>query len=267
MDAQVTSERLRRSVNALEHLHAVIIGLALTLGAQGFMSPWLGSGAVGSERSHFPLTPFLLFMALFITIIPFFHGATRHLDAVHLSGARPPSRDLLIDYFLLFLEGVAFVSMGMSVYSPTHFFWAAAVVLTIDTVWGVNTLLRSGERRPYLLKWLLLDVGTGASLVALWRWIDPAAFGGLMCAGALIRTVIDYWLNWDFFFDRETEAGGGAVTAAPIANAPANGAPAGDIGVRPAAPGAAEKAAIVKTEASSTTGLELVPLPAKEPKK
>jgi hypothetical protein len=37
--------------------------------------------------------------------------------------------------------------------------------------------------------------------------------------------------------------------------------------VRPAAPGAAEKAAIVKTEASSTTGLELVPLPAKEPKK
>ena len=199
-----TRERLRRSINALERIHAVIIGFALTAGARTFMEPWLANSGDKSD-APFPWTALFLFGALCFTLVPFFHGATRHLDCMHLYGKGPPSRTaLLLDYGFLFAEGVVFLAIGLSVRSVPHFIRATLLLLGTDTLWGLVTLgLSPRGETLHVKRWLWLNLITALPLLGALLFVTGDVSMPLL-VGAIVRTAIDYWRNWKFYFDVTT---------------------------------------------------------------
>src|ERR1700722_15145251 len=146
---------MRRAINAPERLHSVVIGFALTAGARVFLEPW------AEDKTQFSTVSLCLFVALLFTIVPFYHGANRHLDAVHLYSGRPlDPHALLVDYSLLFVEGVLFLALGLSVQSLDHFVFFGFVLMTVDIAWGYITrrlLATRGIDARHITPWLSLN--------------------------------------------------------------------------------------------------------------
>jgi hypothetical protein len=197
MDSTERVDRLRRSIQAFERLHAVIVGFALTTGVRTFAEPWL------STHGTFPHVPsgLFLFIAFLSTLIPFFHGATRHLELVHLSPGMTTRRGLLMfDYIMLFLEGGIFVLLGMAILSPDHFLEILYGLLIVDSFWAMVTWAFFRDS-TYLLKFLALNVFALVGLELVHLKLIPSAWPLVLAAGATVRTIVDYAMNWNFFFD------------------------------------------------------------------
>jgi hypothetical protein len=63
----------------------------------------------------------LLFFVLMILVIPFFHGAVRHLFATYVEDGESSQIKhwaILIDYYLLFAEGGVFVALACRPLTP-----------------------------------------------------------------------------------------------------------------------------------------------------
>jgi hypothetical protein len=190
-------ERLRRSIQAFERLHAVIVGFALTTSVRTFADPWFG----GTD-SAFPHIPpgFFLFVAFLATLIPFFHGATRHLETTHLTPGSATRRGVLMfDYIMLFLEGAVFALLGMAVLSPPHFVGILEGLILLDSLWAVVTWSVSGSG-THLFPWLILNFVTLLALFVLDSWIDGSAWVKALAIASVLRSIVDYYLNWDFYF-------------------------------------------------------------------
>ena len=68
--------------------------------------------------------PFLLSAALLVTLIPFYHGALRHLDEQYAgAGARQARGFVLVDFLVLFLESCVFLALAVSIARPEVFGW------------------------------------------------------------------------------------------------------------------------------------------------
>ena len=106
------------SVRALEGLYAVVVGLALT-----------GSvlSVVDAQRMPAPLDgdAVPLFFAFLFTVVPFFHGAVRHLQRTYIEeGHRlvPPAL-LMGDFGVLFVEACLLVGLSALLGRPLASIW------------------------------------------------------------------------------------------------------------------------------------------------
>ena len=210
--------QLRRATTSLERLHAVLIGFAITAGAKSVLEPWLG-GATQPGGGP-PLTQILLFGALLVTIIPFYHGANCHLDSTHFDSFGAFSRgEFLVDYFLLFTEGAIFAAIGLSVISVRHFVWTFLALIMVDSTWAALTwwlLARRHVSADHIRRWLILNLSTVLGLLIATRlWGRPIALdvdwfpfadaaAWWLCVAAVARTAVDYWLNRQWYFPLQT---------------------------------------------------------------
>lgn len=196
------ADKLRRSMGSWERLHAVIIGLALTSGLKIFADAWESLPGF----SFLDSSEFLLLVALAATLIPFFHGAQRHLEVVHIES---PTHDrpglLMFDFVMLFLIGAVFVVLGFTVHDPVRFLHVLIVLMIVDLVWAIATFLsqRKSEpaTNPALLSWMVLDVVSILAILILWRFVSVSVWSPILALAAVIRTVFDYWKNWGFYLE------------------------------------------------------------------
>src|SRR5688572_5941531 len=105
------------SVKQLCELYRVVISIAVGLAFHQL---------IDASRQPVPLIAgrVALFLAFIVTVIPFFHGAVRHLYATYIEGggsSRVVNWVVLIDYYLLFLEGGLFVGLACAFESPKSF--------------------------------------------------------------------------------------------------------------------------------------------------
>ena len=149
--------------------------------------------------------------AFIILIVPFYHGAMRHLYATyveHGGSQNIKSRGLLLDFFLLFVEGCLFLLMASVIANPTAFLWSALALLAVDCVWGVVAwLLLTGAKSQFAEKeWARINAG---AVAIIWTFLhfcparlpadgEQVAWIALLVLGA--RTFIDYWRTWNFYF-------------------------------------------------------------------
>lgn len=195
-----TTVRLRKSVTPLETLYAVVMGFTLTAGLKTFADPWVGGTAAADIRLRGP-DAFLLY-ALILTLVPFFHGAMRHLEELH---RRPETNSqhkiVFAEYIMLFLEGAVFVLLGLCIGSPQHFVFFFLCLLAIDSPWAaLSWWWTPSEHRRHLALWLLLNVVTILALLILKLRVPlPADWPTFVVWGALVRTVADYTFNWPFY--------------------------------------------------------------------
>lgn len=142
-------------------------------------------------------------------ILPFYQGMNKYLLVTYgenvPAASRPGAVFLIIDGVAFMIESAFFFVMSrtLGLDQWKRFYWVVAVLLVVDSVWGLTAGLHANGS-PVIQSWVKLNVVTvPAILVFLFlfrkatnlHW--PAAIGMF---GMLVRTVMDYWLTWTFYF-------------------------------------------------------------------
>lgn len=168
-----------------------------------------------------------LFVVFLVTVIPFFHGALRHMDDAYLDESSPMPRNgaLFADFALLCIEGCLLLALATSVGAPRRFLGIWIMLLGLDACWAVGTHLvfsvEAGRRLTVLrglvtaranlvtahLEWAVINVGTllvvalyfaGTSTFAFFDSDDFTVVFTLVLG--IARTTIDYVTSWNFYF-------------------------------------------------------------------
>jgi hypothetical protein len=189
-------------VEHLQGLYSVVVALSLTLAAERLFP-------VGNEGPDSRRRGFVLAIALLVTLIPFYHGALRHLDELYGrgTGQAAHSFSVLVDFLLLFLESCVFLAMGASITQESDVFaWLFFALLTLDVAWAyvTTTFLVAPPQRAAPTTWLKVNLAFGlvllASLVLLTvGWAPSEAWPYLVLVVALARTATDYAFSWRFY--------------------------------------------------------------------
>jgi hypothetical protein len=216
----------------LMDLYAVGTGLALAIGVERMVRFTDESDAL-IRRDSLPL-----FAALLATLVPFYHGALRHLHKrwIESHGLTPAS--MMVDFVMLFLGVGVMFAMGYVLTQPWTFAVALLTLLALDCLWAITfdylvdrptrgaptrawpaMLLTSAwgflrdvvrGNRPadqpelnwlWLNAWsLALAVPALAAVSASGVRADSVGFSSVVMLFALARTLMDYWVNADFYF-------------------------------------------------------------------
>jgi hypothetical protein len=86
-----------------------------------------------------------------------------------------------------------------------YFYVIILILMLVDSVWGASTLLHACDQATSTItKWIALNVVTALVLGVLirglleWKRAWIGAWIGVLIM--LIRTVLDYWFSWNFYF-------------------------------------------------------------------
>lgn len=204
---QQRNEAKRNSVQQLSELYNVVIGIALSLAIYNTLSP---------ENTSMPIKLDQLpnFFAFMVLVIPFYHGAVRHLFATYVEDGGSKnikSVGLLLDFLLLFIEGCLFVMMATIIATTKTLAWTAVALLLLDSVWGFLAWLSltGGKSQFAEKKWALINVITAGVLLVVFilfdnRFSDGTLGMSFVLLGILsLRTIVDYVFTWNFYFPRD----------------------------------------------------------------
>jgi len=197
------NEAQKNSVRNLQYLYTTVIGLGLSLAIYNL---------IDTTRVYIPLKlEFLPFFFTFlITLIPFYHGALRHLDITYIEqgGKQVRNGALMIDFLALFIEGCLLLILALIVVKPMFFVWGLVVLLAFDTLWAFTAYL--GFSQDLKLKaeprWAIINFITAIGLSILLIFVPPcldildSKLVVLIPLVALIRTVIDYIWCWNYYY-------------------------------------------------------------------
>jgi len=196
-------EEVKRSVDALQRLYTIVIGLALTEGAKRIIDPNIAATVTGAAPE---LDRWYHLIGLVVTIVPFYHGANRHLDDVYLFDApqQTVKAALILDFFILFIEGTLFAMMGMSILLSERFYSLLLVLLLVDVGWAGVSIVIKGLSKP-LLKWCLTNIGALVLIYVVLNTglLPPDKREVLLLALLAIRTGFDYALSWKFYMGQK----------------------------------------------------------------
>ena len=199
-------EARKNSVMQLSELYNVVIGIALSLAIYNTID-----GPNTSVSEVFRRLP--NFCVVLFLIIPFYHGAVRHLFATYVEGggsSRIKNGALMADFVLLFVEGCVFVGMATYVDNILVLAWSVFTLLILDSIWGFFAwLVFTGAQSQYAeKKWAMINIFT-AALILITLQFEPIyqlnSFNAALILATVvgIRTVTDYILTWDFYFPPE----------------------------------------------------------------
>ncbi len=199
------SEVLKRSVDSLERIYAIIIALAInqaiTLVVQAISAD---SDKLGTLAKVAPA-----FLAFVFTIVPFFHGMNRHLDRCYIDkNDEATNGALLFDFTVFFIESALLVAIAGSIMSALVPFIFLGALLAFDLLWSMVSGWIHYKTKPSIRTWTVINAVTllaGFFVCGFGAFAD-AARPWLLLALACARTVVDYWLSWDFYFPPNAES-------------------------------------------------------------
>jgi len=200
---------LENSIDTLKILYMVVAGLALACGLQRFV--FNESGQFEIEWISLETLFFIIFVT---TVIRFVHGAMRHFDRSY--SENPDSvkwriSQPLLDFLGLGLEAFIFFILAFSLDNHWRFIHYYLWLLIVDCIWlSVISLpdmkhFWSGNSKWWTVANLLVLVPTGG-LIIFFRIrgieIYPSYLLWVFIAGVAIHTIMDYPLNWEFYFGK-----------------------------------------------------------------
>ena len=202
------NETRRSSLKSLENLYSIMAGISLSVGMYNLFEPNRPSDPIKWE-----LLPY--FATFLVILVPFYHGALRHLDDAY--DAKNKSRHCsdavhFIDFLMLLVEGCILVAVAVLTCSPIFFAWAIVILLCVDIVWAVltNSIGITGDKwtKPEK-KWAMINAMAVVILFLFLCFVSPSLSAiwlgiGLFALSSL-RTTIDYWCCWEFYYPEDTE--------------------------------------------------------------
>jgi hypothetical protein len=201
-----TKEARKRSVDNLQRLYTFVVSLAVTEMLRRMLSPLSTDYAA-----------WLMFVSFLFTVVPFYHGATRYLDATYVTGERTAKHfALMFDFIFLFLEGLLLFALAMQATNREWFYTMLAVLFVFDAIWvGFTNLTgeHASDKVPSYAKWAIVNVLAAAALmVSVWSnifaefWRNDVAKNIALVVIAIARTVYDYISVWSFYYPPGEEA-------------------------------------------------------------
>ncbi len=208
-------EARKRSVDNLQRLYTVVVSLAVT---ESLRSLLVGFKATRTVADY---TQWLMFTSLIFTVVPFYHGANRYLDATYVTKERSANQyALMIDFIFLFFEGLLFFGLAMVMADEALFYSVLSCLFLLDIIWvGATNLTASSDadKMQGYKGWALINFfALSASLIFVWSnvlgwefWTTPTVKSIALVAVAVARTVFDYLRVWRFYYpaDGESESG------------------------------------------------------------
>ena len=199
-------ESRKNSVKNLEYLYSTVVGLGLSLAIYNI---------IDTTSANFPIKIELLpfFISLLVTLIPFYHGALRHLDITYVEqgGKQVRKYALLADFTALFIESCLLLALGVLITKPLFFSWGFVVLLVFDAAWGFTAHLGFSQnvKQKAELKWAIINLITAVVLILYFVFleftppavdtIDTKIWVGILCI-SFLRTILDYKLCWDTYY-------------------------------------------------------------------
>jgi hypothetical protein len=189
---------IERSVDSIQKIYAVVIALAISQAIQSLLK---GSNAttdlnLGQLSSGLPG-----FVAFLVTLVPFWHGMNRHLDRCYLEKTHAVVQGaLLLDFVIFFVEAIFLFAAGWSLRSGIVTFYCLGSLLWIDMLWAfVSHQIHFPGRKSHAVKWSTINVIS--IVVAVLIVAFPFQGKPLVLAViAVLRSIVDYALCWDFYF-------------------------------------------------------------------
>lgn len=201
----MSDKRKANSVRSLSSLYTVVIGVALSLSVVTLIDSAEGLASLTIDSVA-------LFSAFVVTLIPFYHGALRHLDDAYIETDATHIKNgaLVIDVLLLIMHGIGFVLLALLLQKPFEFGWILISVLFIDVVWGGIAFFgfSASEGDPAEGKWTLINIGflvvTGCFIYVVQNVQELSNLSGFVSVGifsaCFIRTLVDYIWCSQFYF-------------------------------------------------------------------
>ncbi|QNN22925.1 hypothetical protein HED60_11810 [Planctomycetales bacterium ZRK34] len=195
-------------VTNLKQLYAVMIGVALSLA--------LMETVVANQRPlPFKIEQVPLLGCLIVLLVPFYHGALRHLDFTYSEKSSNQIRAgaLLIDFLILFAQACVFVIAAAFLGDVFAFSWTIVILLVTDSLWGLLAHFAFTHRQDKGLKpeirWTIINLITAALMASLMLllplfgvdgWQGNSSTGIVLLIFVTCRTIIDYWWCWRFYY-------------------------------------------------------------------
>jgi hypothetical protein len=160
---------------------------------------------------RFDVLPY--FVAYLVTLVPFYHGALRHLDTTYFEdiGTRTKPGALMLDWGLLFVESCLLLGLAVLLQRPEAFSLLICGLLGFDAAWAFLASLAfapAGKKHRAEAKWGWINFITAlvlaisllylASLdpskpIEFYRWI-------IVLLLLIARTVCDYGTCWNYYY-------------------------------------------------------------------
>ncbi|MCW8876122.1 MAG: hypothetical protein OQK04_05285 [Kangiellaceae bacterium] len=202
------NKKKENSLRSLSGLYTVVIGVALSSSIVMLINPNQGLSGVETHS-------WMLFISFVLTLLPFYHGALRHLDDAYLenNSASIKNGALIIDFFLLFLHGMAFVVLSLLIKKPEDFFYILCILFFVDVVWGVFVHFGASSDNSSNAEWKWVIINSGFLALALVGYFffdisslatnSPEKVAVVLMVLCVLRSFVDYLVGWSFYFPDE----------------------------------------------------------------
>jgi hypothetical protein len=154
------------------------------------------------------------FVAYLTTLVPFYHGALRHLDVTYFEDTRANAKRgaLMFDWGLLFLESCLLLGLAVLLQRPEPFGFALCGLLAFDCIWAfIAALAFSPETEDQRAesKWAVINFVIFCLLVLALLYIDSLDANlkpvdrfrwTVILLFATARTVWDYTWCWKYYY-------------------------------------------------------------------
>lgn len=192
------------SIRALQTLYAVLVGVALTNAVTVIIDPAKVPVPVKIDALY-------LGLAFLITVIPFFHGAVRHLDRIYSESGPRSTRWYLFagDFLGLFGEGCVLVAMAALLTRPRPFTSALLILLMADAIWSgaVWAVMRDKPHSERSWAWInaFAGVALGVLLLLTYTMNLPVLGHGrrlwvFVLPLCIFRSAVDYRVCWPDYY-------------------------------------------------------------------
>jgi hypothetical protein len=199
-------EVIKRSVDNVQRIYAVIIALAISESIQSLLKdPQSSTIQLSLAQAHAGLPAFIAFLA---TLVPFWQGMNRHLDRCYLEKETGVvQRALVLDFAVFFLESIFLFGAAWSIKEGIKTFYWLAALLGIDMVWAVSShYIHFPGTKSHALKWSGINVCAFFIAVLVFEYPFQHKQFVLMVI-ALGRTIADYIFSGNFYFPSNSDKG------------------------------------------------------------
>ena len=199
------NSKIERSISHLQTLYSVVAGLALTVAILTIIDDEL---TIPIRSETFPY-----FFAFLVTLVPFYHGALRHLDFTYIEAPSAETKPgaLMADWSFLFIESCLFLAAASLLQRPESFSYVFASIFAFDVIWGVGAYLAFSPKSSKLIpevKWVIINLITFVILVLVYIYlhsiegtqkpVDTYRWTTVLTI-AIARSIWDYAWCWEYY--------------------------------------------------------------------
>jgi hypothetical protein len=203
----IDTNALSRSVDSLKGIYAIFIALAI-----GNIAQTLFKDAPADIQQLEIIVHIPALIIFFVTIVPFFHGMNRHLDVFYIEQGCKIKGLLLADFLIFCIEGVLLFIFTIRFKIGIEGFAWLGILLAIDAIWALIANAIHDEKLSRTVSiWALLNLITIIVAFLIYQFYNDLeeftifAFKICLVIVAILRTVLDYYYAWDFYFPIEKD--------------------------------------------------------------